>query len=123
MESVLISARPKWCWKICHEIGKDENSKPIYEKRIEVRKTAPKEVPFKGYIYCSYGNDKENYMLGGRGKVIGEFICDKVYNIEPIFSFYYCYSGYDDSSDFSYFEDYSIDDERLKKTCTLKTEQ
>lgn len=78
MESVLISARPKWCWKICHEIGKDENSKPIYEKRIEVRKTAPKEVPFKGYIYCSYGNDKENYMLGSRGKVVGEFICDEV---------------------------------------------
>lgn len=78
MESVLISARPKWCWKICHEIGKDENSKPIYEKRIEVRKTAPKKVPFKAYIYCSYGNDKENYMLGSRGKVIGEFICDEV---------------------------------------------
>ena len=78
MKSVLISNRQKWCGKICHEIGKDENGKPIYEKCIEVRKTAPKEVPFKSYIYCSYGNDKENYMLGSRGKVIGEFICDKV---------------------------------------------
>lgn len=82
MKSVLISNRPKWCGKICHEIGKDENGKPIYEKRIEVRKTAPKEVPFKAYIYCSYGNDKENYMLGGCGKVICEFICDKVYSIK-----------------------------------------
>ena len=117
MKSVLISNRPKWCGKICHEIGKDENGKPIYEKRIEVRKTAPKEVPFKAYIYCTYGNDRENYMLGSQGKIIGEFICDKVYKIEPIFSFYDCYSGYDDSSDSSYFEDYSIDDERLKKTC------
>lgn len=78
MKSVLISIQPKWVEKICHEIGKDENSKPIYEKRIEVRKTAPKEVPFKAYIYCSYGNDRENYMLGRRGKVVGEFICDKV---------------------------------------------
>lgn len=66
MKSVLISIKPKWCWKI--ERG---------EKTIEVRKTAPKEVPFKAYIYCSYGNDKENYMLGGCGKIIGEFICDK----------------------------------------------
>lgn len=122
MKSVLISNRPKWCGKICHEIGKDENGKPIYEKRIEVRKTAPKEVPFKAYIYCTYGNDRENYMLGSQGKIIGEFICDKVYKIEPIFSFYDCYSGYDDSSDFSYFEDYSIDSERLKKTCLTRQE-
>lgn len=122
MKSVLISNLPKWCGKICHEIGKDENGKPIYEKRIEVRKTAPKEVPFKAYIYCTYGNDRENYMLGSQGKIIGEFICDKVYKIEPIFSFYDCYSGYDDSSDSSYFEDYSIDDERLKKTCLTRQE-
>ena len=47
MKSVLISIRPKWCEKICHEIGKDENGKAIYEKRIEVRKSAPKEVPVK----------------------------------------------------------------------------
>lgn len=87
-----------------------------------MRKTAPKEVPFKAYIYCTYGNDRENYMLGSQGKIIGEFICDKVYKIEPIFSFYDCYSGYDDSSDFSYFEDYSIDSERLKKTCLTRQE-
>lgn len=67
MKSVLISIKPKWCWKITKG-----------EKTIEVRKTEPKEVPFKAYIYCSYGNDKENYMLGGCGKVIGEFICDEV---------------------------------------------
>lgn len=71
MKSVLISIRPQWCEKIAS--GK---------KTIEVRKTAPKEVPFKAYIYCTYGKDKENYMLGRRGKIIGEFICDKVYLIK-----------------------------------------
>ena len=66
MKSVLISINPKWVWKITR-----------VEKTIEVRKTVPKKVPFKAYIYCTYGNDKENYMLGWCGKVIGEFICDK----------------------------------------------
>lgn len=84
MKSVLLSIRPKWCEKICHEIGKDENGKPIYEKRIEVRKTAPKEVPFKVLIYCSYGNDRENYMLGKRGKVIGGFVCDRITDISVV---------------------------------------
>lgn len=71
MKSVLISIKPKWVEKIVRG-----------EKTIEVRKTAPKEVPFKAYIYCSYGDMKTNYYLTGRGKVIGEFICDKVYLIK-----------------------------------------
>ena len=73
MKSVLISIRPQWCEKITS--GK---------KTIEVRKNAPKEVPFKCYIYETKGqyvkfthgaHTKYGY---GRGKVIGEFICDKV---------------------------------------------
>ena len=84
MKSVLITTRPQWVEKICHKIGEDETGKAIYEKRIEVRKTAPKEVPFKCYIYETQGqyvkfthgaHTKYGY---GRGKVIGEFICDKV---------------------------------------------
>ena len=84
MKSVLISTRPKLVEKICHKTGEDETGKAIYEKRIEVRKTAPKEVPFKCYIYETKGqyvkfthgaHTKYGY---GRGKVIGEFICDKV---------------------------------------------
>lgn len=67
MKSVLISINPKWVDKIVSG-----------EKTIEVRKAAPKEVPFKAYIYCSYGDMKTNYYLTGRGKVIGEFICDKI---------------------------------------------
>lgn len=42
MKSVLISIRPQWVEKIAS--GK---------KTIEVRKTAPKEVPFKCYIYAT----------------------------------------------------------------------
>ena len=88
MKSVLISTRPKLVEKICHKIGEDETGKAIYEKRIEVRKTAPKEVPFKCYIYETQGqyikfihgaHTKYGY---GCGKVIGEFVCDKVEKLE-----------------------------------------
>lgn len=60
MIAVLISVRPKWCQKIISG-----------EKTIEVRKTRPKmDTPFKCYIYeC------------GNGKVIGEFLCDEIINI------------------------------------------
>lgn len=89
MKKILISVRPKWCEKICHVIGKEEAGKPIYEKRIEVRKSAPKEVPFKCHIYCTKGKDGYEWLYrvdnngygkaqSWHGKVIGEFICDKV---------------------------------------------
>ena len=60
MIAVLISIRPKWCEKIING-----------QKTIEVRKTRPKmDTPFKCYIYeC------------GNGKVIGEFLCDEIINI------------------------------------------
>lgn len=89
MKSVLISIKPEWVEKITS--GK---------KTIEVRKTAPKEVPFKAYIYCSYGDMKTNYYLKGRGEVIGEFICDKVYKW-----------GYD------YCDGVDIDDDLIVDTC------
>lgn len=88
MKSVLISTRPKLVEKICHKIGEDETGNAIYEKRIEVRKSAPKEVPFKAYIYETQGqyikfihgaHTKYGY---GCGKVIGEFVCDKVEKLE-----------------------------------------
>ena len=41
-KAVLISIKPEWTEKIVQ--GK---------KTIEVRRTAPKEVPFKAYIYCT----------------------------------------------------------------------
>lgn len=89
MKSVLIAIRPQWVEKICHKIGEDETGKAIYEKRIEVRKSAPQEVPFKAYIYCCKGNNGYEWLYrvddNGRGKaqswhgkVIGDFVCDKV---------------------------------------------
>ena len=72
MKAVMISIQPKWVEKIANG-----------EKTIEVRKTAPQEVPFKAYIYCTIGNGvKGDYLVPSGiqcGKVIGEFLCDKVY--------------------------------------------
>ena len=65
MKSVLISIKPKWCELIAG--GK---------KTIEVRKTKPRiDTPFKCYIYCTKDKSK-NLQL--QGKVIGEFVCDKI---------------------------------------------
>ena len=101
--AVLISIRPKWCEKIANG-----------EKTIEVRRTRPKlETPFKVYIYCTKAEERliailkdgdENYGEIYHGKpvfiktnkpdnlyayghscaVIGEFICDKIYELAPL---------------------------------------
>ena len=81
MKSVLITIRPQWIEKIASG-----------QKTIEVRKTAPKEVPFKAYIYCTYGNPKENYALSKQGKVIGEFICNNASELDYV---YYWNNGYE----------------------------
>ena len=71
MKSVLIAIRPQLVEKIASG-----------QKTIEVRKTAPQEVPFKAYIYCTIGNGvKGDYLVPSGiqcGKVIGEFICDRI---------------------------------------------
>ena len=87
MKSELISIRPKWCELIAS--GK---------KTIEVRKTKPKiDTPFKCYIYCTQGkavNDiltfaeyKNGEYMGdyyANGKVIGEFVCDRIVDCREI---------------------------------------
>ena len=90
MKSVLIAIRPQWAEKIAKGI-----------KTIEVRKTAPQEVPFKAYIYesrngghrCKHCNEKDSCYsyapknvgcYNGSGKVICEFICDKVMVLTPL---------------------------------------
>ena len=87
MKSVLISIKPKWCELIASG-----------EKTIEVRKTAPQEVPFKCYIYETQGqyvkfthgaHTKYGY---GRGKVIGEFICNNASELDYV---YYWNNGYE----------------------------
>ena len=75
MKSVLIAIRPQWVEKIASG-----------EKTIEVRKTAPKEVPFKAYIYCTKEKKQDDIIWAGifgdrgkwNGRVIGEFICDRI---------------------------------------------
>lgn len=82
-KAVMLSIRPKWVEKIASG-----------EKTIEVRKTKPKlETPFKCYIYCTLQGCNEFFRvdLGGdvakwnrgkwwdrKGKVIGEFTCDRI---------------------------------------------
>lgn len=94
-KAVLISIRPKWCELIAS--GK---------KTIEVRKSRPKlETPFKCYIYCTnsgrplvygdkpcadgwteaytqtygYSREEADKIWGVmNGKVIGEFVCDRM---------------------------------------------
>lgn len=92
MKSMLISIKPKWCELIASG-----------EKTVEVRKTKPKlKPPFKCYIYCTKPREKIFYhgeyyndllykdfwsgelvcgcTMGDtlNGKVIGEFVCDKI---------------------------------------------
>lgn len=80
-KAVMISIRPKWCEKICRG-----------EKTVEIRKTRPKlETPFKCYIYETQGKtdtpwvDEDGHMIfSGKGKVIGEFICNRIYELAPL---------------------------------------
>jgi predicted transcriptional regulator len=82
MKAVLISIKPKWCELIAS--GK---------KTVEVRKSKPKlETPFKVYIYMTmdkcpkfvYDEKLEKQSVFERaqnlanGRVIGEFVCDKI---------------------------------------------
>ena len=74
MKSVLMSIKPEYCELIAAGI-----------KTVEVRKSKPQiKTPFKCYIYCTkkFYKKGDGYFQGKcYGKVIGEFICDKV---EPI---------------------------------------
>ena len=72
MKSALLSVRPQWCELIANG-----------QKTVEVRKTRPKlDTPFKCYIYCTvYGPAIWANGTLMNGKVIGEFVCDKMYGI------------------------------------------
>lgn len=110
MKAVLISVHPKWCELIAR--GK---------KTIEVRKTRPKiETPFKCYIYQTNKNaglkhfDQDSNKLNDFlilkkcGKVIGEFVCDKVDQItEATAGIYFA------DKDFNILDG----ENELKKTC------
>ena len=80
MKSVLISIKPKYVELIVNG-----------EKTIEIRKSAPKEVPFKAYIYetkdateMPWVDEDGHFIYKGRGQVIGEFICDRITDISVV---------------------------------------
>lgn len=118
MKSVLVSEKPIMCDKIAN-----------VKKTIIVKKKAPQEVPFKAYIYCTFpkkpaytlwlNRGTENKFLAD-GKVIGEFICDKI----DEYKYVYCDHpeigypvGYDCGDNW-----YDIDDEDLQKACLTEEE-
>ena len=124
MKSVLIAIRPQWAEKIAKGI-----------KTIEVRKTAPQEVPFKAYIYesrngghrCKHCNEKDSCYsyapknvgcYNGSGKVIGEFICDKVDKIMTLQHTYYNFLGVP----LARITEYGIWNDDLPQMCLTKKE-
>ena len=76
-KAVLLSIRPNWCKWILS--GK---------KTLEVRRTRPKlDTPFKVYIYCTRSYDwsmklPKIGMEKMNGKVIGEFVCDSIEEVD-----------------------------------------
>ena len=101
MKAILMSIKPKWCEKIFNG-----------EKTIEVRKIAPKlETPYKVYVYDTkkafditdiydLSTDVVRKVADGRGKVVGEFVCDRV-----------------DDYTYDYCDGVDIDDDSLLETC------
>lgn len=84
MKAVLISIQPRWCEKIANG-----------DKTDEIRKNAPTlPVPFKCYIYQTRMMwaypilralklfDLVDKLEIGKGKVIGEFACDKIEQVD-----------------------------------------
>lgn len=88
MKAVLMSTRPYWVFLI---IAKAMGWQVDQEKTIEVRKNLPKDENWDKtvQIYCS--KDKRSFSLIPKeyqpamrellGKVVGEFVCDKTFDI------------------------------------------
>lgn len=78
MKEILMSIRPQWCEKIFNG-----------SKTIEVRKSRPSiPTPFKVYVYQTKHKggktivrDVLNSVYAG-GKVIGSFVCDRVFELK-----------------------------------------
>lgn len=119
MKSVLVSEKPIMCDKIAN--GK---------KTIIVKKKAPKEVPFKAYIYCTNGEYSptncgkksiSDCLILNRnvvnGKVIGEFICNTVEKREE----YIEQGGLYYTLDYDFIENAQLDNCELYDYCKGKT--
>jgi predicted transcriptional regulator len=61
MKSIMLSVQPQWLAKILNG-----------EKTIEIRKTAPKELPCEVYLYCTKNGEglykgDDGYFIFGKG--------------------------------------------------------
>lgn len=91
MKAVMISIQPYWAFLI---IAKAMGWEIKQHKEIEVRKNYPKAEDWNkvAKIYCS--KDKKSFdripekyrpaMKKFLGKVIGKFVCDRIYDITPL---------------------------------------
>lgn len=120
MRAIMKSVSPRICEKVANG-----------DCTILVSKTVPKcEVPFKCYIYCTFPkkpaytlwlNRRTKNKFLADGKVIGEFVCDKVFLLHP-----YTYDG--GSADLERrkfiqtFEVSSKENEILAATCLTQDE-
>ena len=136
MQSVMISIQPKWCSLIAS--GK---------KTMEIRKTKPKnDTSYKCYIYCTGVKTmplneyvKIHQATDGKiddwhGKVIGEFVCDRIQTFESEFVDDDCYEfvaslDYDEDGDATGFiewsndSDFSYESTDFYKKCCVKYEE
>lgn len=99
MKSIIQRYTPEECGRIARG-----------EQTVKVCKTAPKETPFKVYVYKSKHkcgakiiNDVLDGVYGG-GKVVMEFICDNVikYNYQTIACAKYEVNGADIKEELRY---------------------
>ena len=91
MKSVIISIQPYWAFLI---IAKTMGWDIPQEKTIEVMKSYPKDKEWNKvtHIYCSKDRKSFNripkqyqpFMKKLLGKVIGEFVCDRIYEIKNL---------------------------------------
>jgi len=126
MKSVMISIKPYWVFLI---IAKTMGWNIDKEKTVEVRKTYPQDDEWNkvGKIYCTKDKKSFNhipkkyqpFMKRFLGKVIGEFVCDRIDTIRK--------RGIDDNFDYCYLsldkwgnDDIEPEITAVKNSCVLK---
>lgn len=126
MKSVMISIKPYWVFLI---IAKTMGWAIDKQKTVEVRKTCPQDDEWNkvGKIYCTKDKKSFNhipkkyqpFMKRFLGKVIGEFVCDRIDTIRK--------RGIDDNFDYCYLsldkwgnDDIEPEITAVKNSCVLK---
>lgn len=126
MKSVMISIKPYWVFLI---IAKTMGWNIDKEKTVEVRKTYPRDDEWNkvGKIYCTKDKKSFNhipkeyqpFMKRFLGKVIGEFVCDRIDTIRK--------RGIDDNFDYCYLsldkwgnDDIEPEITAVKNSCVLR---